>query len=154
MPSGPWKMCRLYTFYETRRVCSVQLPLRQCDSDRYYVVTYRGRRSRRHAPVMRSVSNGAYVIISNRSEQRAVLPRFRPQPSLLKIPVYRHSLPPNAALVCGCLNIRSLANKVDDLLDVRHDLLLLVKTWHDCDSVSLRRLHAAGYQRLSSASSL
>ena len=43
-----------------------------------------------------------------------------------------------------------MANKVDDLLDVRHDqhidLLFLVETWHDCDSVSLRRLRAAGYQ--------
>ena len=98
---------------------------------------------------MRSVGNGAYVIIINRSEQvqRAVSPRFRPQPSLLKVRVDRHSLPPSAALVCGCLNIRSVANKVDDLLDVRHeqhiDLLFLVETWHDCDSVSLR-LRAAG----------
>src|SRR5258706_313417 len=43
----------------------------------------------------------------------------------------------------GCLNIRSLNNKLDDLLEVRRDhsidVLCLVETWHDADCVSFRR---------------
>ena len=50
----------------------------------------------------------------------------------------------------GCLNIRSVTNKLDDLLDVRRDLnidvLFLVETWHDADSVGFRRLRADGFQ--------
>jgi len=53
-------------------------------------------------------------------------------------------------LAFGCFNIRSLANKLDDLLEVRCDKLLdvifLVETWHDSDSVSLGRLRADGFQ--------
>jgi len=41
-------------------------------------------------------------------------------------------------------NIRSLGNKLDSLLDVRRDknidVLFLTETWHDSDSVSIRRL--------------
>ena len=48
------------------------------------------------------------------------------------------------------VNIRSLANKHDDLLDVRRDLaidvLFLGETWHDADSVSFSRLRADGFQ--------
>jgi len=48
------------------------------------------------------------------------------------------------------VNIRSLANKLDDLLDVRRDLaidvLFLGETWHDADSVSFSRLRADGFQ--------
>jgi len=48
------------------------------------------------------------------------------------------------------LNIRSLANKLDDLLEVRRDQLIdvffLVETWHDGDAVSLRRLRCDGFQ--------
>jgi exonuclease III len=48
------------------------------------------------------------------------------------------------------LNIRSLGNKLDDLLDVRRDqsldVMCLVETWHDSDSVCLRRLRVDGMQ--------
>ena len=58
----------------------------------------------------------------------------------------RHTI----GFVFGCLNIRSLGNKVDDLLDVRRDqrikLLFLIETWHDADSVALSRLRVDGYQ--------
>jgi hypothetical protein len=41
-------------------------------------------------------------------------------------------------------------NKIDDLLDVRReqqiDVLFLTETWHDSDSVSIRRLRADGFQ--------
>ena len=55
--------------------------------------------------------------------------------------VERHSAPRYAGMSFGCLNIRSLGNKLDDLLEVRHDrqidVMFLTETWHDSDSVSL-----------------
>jgi len=49
----------------------------------------------------------------------------------------------------GCLNIRSLNNKLDDVLEVRRDLcidvLFVVETWHDPDAVCIRRLRADGF---------
>jgi len=53
-------------------------------------------------------------------------------------------------LVFVHVTIRSLANKLDDLLDVRHDLaidvLFLGETWHDEDFVSFSRPRADGFQ--------
>ena len=50
----------------------------------------------------------------------------------------------------GCLNIRSLNNKLDDLLEVRRDMAIdvmcLVETWHDVDSINFSRLRMSGYQ--------
>ena len=52
-------------------------------------------------------------------------------------------------LTIGCLNFRSINNKLDDLLDVRRthplQVLLLVETWRECDSVAIRRLRADGF---------
>ena len=49
----------------------------------------------------------------------------------------------------GCLNIRSLNNKVATMLDACRDhhidVMFLVETWHDSDSVCLRTLRADGY---------
>jgi len=115
---------------------------------------YRGRRAgrrRRPSPTLLTVANGASVIVSNRhavcSVPRAVVRRPR---SLLHVHVDRHSTPTGRELVFGCLNIRSIANKLDDLLEVRRDftidVLFLVETWHDTESVSLRRLRADGFQ--------
>ena len=88
--------------------------------------------------------------------------RFRPPPSpqplLSTLPPSppsracsdRHSRPQGKLLNFGCLNIRSLQDKVDDLLDVRGehgiDVLFLTETWHDSDSVCIRRLRAEGFQ--------
>jgi len=51
--------------------------------------------------------------------------------------------------VFGCLNIRSLLNKFDDVAELcrdRHiDLLCLTETWHDVDSAVLGRLRGAGF---------
>jgi hypothetical protein len=73
----------------------------------------------------------------------------RPPSNVAHIHVDRHSAPTSKTLNMGSLNIRSLANKVNDLLQVRRDLsldiMLLVETWHDSDSVSLARLRADGY---------
>jgi len=58
--------------------------------------------------------------------------------------VGRHVTRPTSELVFGCPNIWSLGNKLDDLLDVQCDqlidVLFLCETWHDADSVALRRL--------------
>ena len=48
------------------------------------------------------------------------------------------------------MNVRSLSpSKLDDLLDKMRDcsldILLLCETWHDADSVSVRRLRSDGY---------
>ena len=68
----------------------------------------------------------------------------------MKVHIDRHSAPPSQPLVCGCLNVRSLSNKVDNLLDVRRDqltdVLFLTETWHDADSICLRRLRADRFQ--------
>jgi hypothetical protein len=56
----------------------------------------------------------------------------------------------NAPLTFGLLNIRSIVNKLDDLLEVRRDrsieVLCLVETWHDADSATFRRLLKDSYQ--------
>jgi hypothetical protein len=56
----------------------------------------------------------------------------------------------NAPLTFGLLNIRSIVNKLDDLLEVRRhrsiDVLCLVETWHDADSATFRRLLKDGHQ--------
>jgi len=47
-------------------------------------------------------------------------------------------------LVFAPLNIRSLTRRIDDILEVRRDrsidVMCLVETWHDSDSVCIRRL--------------
>ena len=55
----------------------------------------------------------------------------------------------DAVIKFGCLNVRSIAEKVDILLDIIHlnriGVLMLVETWHDDGSVALQRLRRAGY---------
>ena len=75
--------------------------------------------------------------------------RLSPPPSPQAY-VNRHPVPTATDLVFGCFNIRSVANKLDNLLDVRRDeridVLFLVETWHDADSTSMRCLRAKGFQ--------
>jgi hypothetical protein len=56
----------------------------------------------------------------------------------------RHSAQAGVELNFGFLNICSLANKLDDLLDVCReqliDVVFLAETWHDADSVCFSRL--------------
>ena len=53
-------------------------------------------------------------------------------------------------IVFGLINIRSLLTKTDDVIELFHDhsfdVLCLSATWHDADSVCIRRLRAEGYQ--------
>jgi len=62
----------------------------------------------------------------------------------------RHHASSGRELVFGCLNIRSLANKLDNLLEVCRDyhidVSFLTETWLDSDSVCLRQLRVDGYQ--------
>ena len=57
------------------------------------------------------------------------------------------SLP--SPITFGVLNIRSLTYKLDDLLEVRRDrsidVLGSVETWHDAESIALRRLRVNGF---------
>ena len=52
-------------------------------------------------------------------------------------------------LAFGCLNIRSLLTKFDDVIEIcrdhRIDLLCLTESWHDSDSSVLGRLRAASF---------
>ena len=54
------------------------------------------------------------------------------------------------SLSFGYLNIRSITNKIDGLLDVRRDfslqLLLLVETWHDEECALFNRLRSDGFR--------
>ena len=115
----------------------------------YYVGHYRGSRAgrtRRPEASLRSVGNGVAIIVRNRPG--IVSPTVRAESALRHVHVDRHSAPPGADLVFGCLNIRSVANKLEDLLEVRQDQRLdvtfLVETWADSDSVSLRCMRVDG----------
>jgi len=46
----------------------------------------------------------------------------------------------------GCLNIRSLASKLEVRRDHLVDVLFLVETWHDSDSVCINCLRTDGFQ--------
>ena len=93
------------------------------------------------------VSDDVTIIVGN-----SPLPRkqVRRSPSVLKVHVDRHVATVGPQLVFGCHNIRSVASKLDDLLevrcDLRIDLLCLVEIWHDTDSISFRRLRTDGFQ--------
>lgn len=61
----------------------------------------------------------------------------------------RHALKTARHISLGLYNIRSLNNKVDDVLEVlrdnKIDILLTVETWLDHDSVCLGRLRSCGF---------
>ena len=107
---------------------------------------------RRPLPCLRAVGNGACVITGNRPPVRPVRSDNinNHRPSLVSVSVLRHTETVGRALTFGSMNVRSLSlSKLDDLLDVAHDcrldVLLLCETWHDSDTVSIRRLRASGY---------
>lgn len=87
--------------------------------------------------------------ISNRRPDSR--PAARRNPSVLRsFPrAPRHSTHPHRQLTFGLLNVRSLHNKVDRVLEVQReeslDALFLTETWHDADSVCIRRLRQDGF---------
>ena len=154
---GLYTVCRLRCPRCRRRRCASRdnrLSLRR--GDRLTFSRYRGcraGRSHRSPPVIRSTSCGAFILVASSSPSSLadrLQWRSRPPSSLVKVRTERHSAPCYADMSFGCLNIRSLANKLDDLSEVRRDQLMdvmfLTETWHDSDSVSLSRLRADGFQ--------
>ena len=110
-------------------------------------------RSHRLPPIICPTGCGAFILVASGGPSPHVdrfQSRPRPPSSLVKVRVERHSAPRYAGMSFGCLNIRSLGNKLDDLLEVRRDrqidVMFLTETWHDSDSVSLSRLRTDGYQ--------
>ena len=82
-----------------------------------------------------------------RSGRHRSPPPLLPAPDVpLRIHSDRHSKPQGKNLNFGFINIRSLGSKLDSLLDVGRDknidVLFLAETWHDTESVSIRRLRA------------
>ena len=75
-------------------------------------------------------------------------PRPRFLTPLPRVP--RHQIRQRCPLQFGLLNVRSLNHKVDDILDLQRclslDLLFLVETWHDENSVCIGRLRQTGLQ--------
>ena len=117
---------------------------------------HRGRRagrsvqSKRSTPHLRPLSNGAFAIVGNRPTRKPTPVAKPSQRCVVSIPVPRCAEAVGRALTFGSMNVRSLSpSKLDNLLDVirdRHlDVLLLCETWHDADSVSIRRLRADGF---------
>lgn len=101
-----------------------------------------------------------YDVTPPRSVRKAIFRHRLWQPARQRQCVQRHGIPWSRAgrshlahrdqLTAGFLNICSIANKLDALLDVRRDrsvdVLCLAETWHDVGGVAFNRLQAANYQ--------
>jgi len=140
---GLWNVGRLYRIRQHKQKVFHRLyDYRGC----------RAGRSRRKSPGLFPAGNGAWIILGSRRTSKPDSlrnPISRPS-SLLLVHTDRHSAHRHVNVVLGCLNIQSIANKLDDLLEVRRvqqlAVLYLVQTWHDSDSVSVRRLRANCFQ--------
>jgi len=66
--------------------------------------------------------------------------------------VLRHTSPITQQLVFGCMNVHSAAGKIDDITAIPVDRRVVSETWHDEDSVSIRRLRVEGLQVLAGKS--
>ena len=112
-------------------------------------------RRQRPTPYSRPVGNGASVIVGNRQPARlgprARVDKHSRQPRVVTvIHVPRCAEVVGRALTFGSINVQSLSStKLDVLLEVQRehclDVMLLCETWHDPDSVSIRRLRADGF---------
>jgi len=75
--------------------------------------------------------------------------------TMTTVRVLRHTTPVVQRLVFRALNVQSANNKIDEIMDIRRDhaldVMLLSETWHDGNSVSIRRLRAEGLQVLERA---
>ena len=136
---GLWTACRLFVSRRNTTAC-----LRRYRG-------HRGGRPRRPVPRLRPVGNGAFLVNVSRSRRAISCSRPRTLVDVSRSPSAdahpRH-------LKFGSINICSLTNKLDDLLeDLLVDLLelrkdrgmyalCLVETWHDAESVCMRRLRA------------
>ena len=95
-------------------------------------------------PVAASVSRVADTRLRSASNNCRV--RIRP---------IRHSRPPIRRLTFGVMNVHSANDKIDNILAFRRehrlDILLLCESWHDKDSVSIRRLRSDGMRVIEEA---
>ena len=101
----------------------------------------------RHIPVLLSSPlSREFVHTASISDPSHRLPGPRVLTPLQRAP--RHHTSDDKSLSFGLLNVRSLHRKVDDVLNLQRlfslDIFLLVETWHDPDSVSVRRLRQEG----------
>ena len=136
---GLWSTCRLLD--SRRRNIS-------------YLRRYRGRRSgrpRRLVPSICPVGNGAFLVTCPPVRRPTVFGSPRPRTLRQCLPTSADSTSGHVSqLVFSSLNIRSLTRRIDDLLEVRRDrsidVMCLVETWHDSDSICIRRLRSDGFQ--------
>ena len=132
---GLWTVCRL-------------------SDSRKHAITYlrrhrgcRAGRRRCAAPRLRPAGNGAFIVSSTQHARRRppISCSLRPRTLVDVRPSFS-----TGRLTFGCINICSLNNKVYDLLEVRRDrkvdVLCLVETWHDTDSICFHRLRSDDYQ--------
>jgi len=110
-------------------------------------------RTCRPVAVFRPVGNGAYIVSRRHLSIRRRVYRCTPRRDVVQVPiiVQRHTRSLGRGLVFGSMNVQSLSpSKLDNLLlelrDRSIDVLLLCETWHDDDSVSIRRLRADGFR--------
>jgi len=68
--------------------------------------------------------------------------------NVIKVRIQRHVSPVFFPIKIGFMNVQSANDKSDDILSLRRDrgidVLLLCETWHDSDSVFIRRLRSDG----------
>jgi len=117
-----------------------------------------GKHKRKHCASWRSADQQPIPVLSvsdrrhgtARVNGRSVSSGTARQRVLTTVRRQRHDHVSTRSMNFACLNIRSLHNKLDDVLEVRRDydidVLFLVETWHDPDSVCVRRLRADGCQ--------
>lgn len=78
--------------------------------------------------------NGITTMTGNRLEVQTILRNSR---TLTPVHVESHYMIKGCELVFGSLNIHSIANKLDELLEICHeiciDVLFLIETWADSD---------------------
>ena len=122
---GLWTPCRL---------------LDSCRGSVSYLRRYRGQRAgrvRRQPPTLRPVGNGAYIVshpaVNHRPISCSISCSQRPR-TLIDVCTSSPAVLSSDHLTFASLNIRSLTNKVDDLLELRRDrsidVLCLTETWH------------------------
>jgi hypothetical protein len=93
------------------------------------------------------VGNGAHILVNGNCPPARRNVYGSEQRHLVNVPVVRqrHTEILGRTLVFGSLNVRSLSpEKLDNLLfdvaDHSIQVLLLCETWHDAESVAIRRL--------------
>ena len=150
-------MCSLFTFRVLPRRTNVQCTTtysRTRTLDRLPSVRLASpwHRIRPHLPLT-PVGNGAYTVTCHRLPRRSIScsqPRTLTNLRDCSSSDVRDSSLFDRHPIIASLNVRSLGNKIDDLLEVRQDrsidVLCLVETWHDTDAVCFRRLRSDGFQ--------